>query len=64
MQINNLVAVNLSAKKYLLKDSVHEAVTRLPFPDPNLTLGEAIQLSKGRHPVHRKLAKLLKQIMK
>src|SRR5262249_43497664 len=58
------IAVNLSSKKYVLKESVHEAVTRLPFPDPNLTLGEAIQLSKGKSPVHRKLAKLLKQIMK
>lgn len=56
--------VRLDDKKYTIKETVKQAVERLPFPDPNLTVGEAVQLAKGRGPVHRKLAKLLKQIVR
>jgi predicted DNA-binding transcriptional regulator YafY len=58
------IAVRLDDRKYLLDEKVEQAIARLPFPDPNLTLGEAVQLAKGRSPVHRKLAKLVKQIVR
>ncbi len=58
------ISVRLENKRYMLNDNVNGAVVRLPFPDPNLTLGEVMQLAKGRGPVHRKLAKLVKQIMR
>ena len=41
--------------RYRLQVDVENAIARLPFPDPRLTLGEARQLAKGRTPAHRKL---------
>jgi hypothetical protein len=49
--------INLSLinRRYALNGSVATAIARLPFPDPHLMLGDAIQLAKGRSPAHRKL---------
>ena len=58
------VAVRLSKGKYVLEEDVTEAIERLPFPDPNLTLGEARQLARGRTRAHRKIRELLEQIDK
>jgi predicted DNA-binding transcriptional regulator YafY len=58
------ISVRLTKKRYGLEEKIATAVNRLPFPDPNLTLGEAMQLAKGRTPVHRKLARVVKQIMR
>jgi predicted DNA-binding transcriptional regulator YafY len=41
--------------RYTLQEKVADAIARLPFPDPRLTLGEAAQLAKGRSRAHRKL---------
>jgi predicted DNA-binding transcriptional regulator YafY len=41
--------------RYTVAGAAADAVARLPFPDPGLTLTEAIQLAKGRTAVHRKL---------
>ncbi|HLJ95544.1 MAG TPA: hypothetical protein VKU02_20370 [Gemmataceae bacterium] len=49
------IAVPLRNGRYTLEESVPAATNRLPFPDPHLTLGEAIQLAKGRSLAHRKL---------
>lgn len=40
---------------YFLLDNVNHVQSRLPFPDPGLTLGDALQLAKGRSAAHRKL---------
>jgi hypothetical protein len=45
----------MNRRRYAVKGDVAAAITRLPFPDPHLTLGEAIQLAKGRGRVHRSL---------
>src|SRR2546422_11328653 len=39
------VEVLLQGGRYLLIGKLTDAIARLPFPDPGLTLGEAIQLS-------------------
>ena len=50
--------------RYILRDKVRDAVTRLPFPDPRLTLGEAGLLAKGRTAAHQKLKRQLAQILR
>src|SRR5262249_27110576 len=42
-------------RRYVLHETIDDVLARLPFPDPRLTLGEAIQLAKGRTRAHRKL---------
>ena len=57
------IDVPLEGGRYVLHEAVKEAISRLPFPDPRLTLGEATQLAKGRAPVHRKLRQLIREII-
>jgi predicted DNA-binding transcriptional regulator YafY len=54
----------LEKGRYQLTLDLDEAVSRLPFPDPHLTLAEAMQLAKGRTAAHRKLKKQVDQIIK
>jgi hypothetical protein len=49
---------------YTLTGKLAEAVARLPFPDPGLTLGEAQLLARGRSPAHRKLKRQVARIAK
>jgi predicted DNA-binding transcriptional regulator YafY len=49
------VAVTLSDGRYRLDEPMGTALGRLPFPDPQLTLGEARTLAQGRTAAHRKL---------
>jgi hypothetical protein len=58
------ITVLLDGRRYLLAGNGPEAVGRLPFPDPCLTLAEAEQLAKGRTLAHRKLKEQLTQITK
>jgi len=57
------IAVQLQNRRYVLEQDVDEAVARLPFPDPRLTLGEAKQLAKGRTRAHRKLKEQIEAIV-
>ncbi len=57
------VVVELRGNRYQLGESAAAVADRLPFPDPGLTLGEARVLAKGRSPVHKKLRRLLDQIV-
>src|SRR5262249_61621323 len=43
----------LAEGEYALEGDAGDAVARLPFPDPHLTLGEARQLARGRSAAHR-----------
>ena len=56
------IKLPLIKKRYVLEEPVAEVISRLPFPDPHLTLGEAIQLAKGRTQAHRKLKEQIEQI--
>lgn len=57
------IAVGLEARHYVLEQPLDQALSRLPFPDPHLTLGEAQQLAKGRSAAHRKLKDMVRQIV-
>jgi hypothetical protein len=54
----------LEKRRYHLNEPVADAVARLPFPDPHLSLGEATQLAKGRSRAHRKLKDQVAQIVR
>jgi hypothetical protein len=49
------IAVELRNQRYLLADRPMDALARLPLPDPELTVGEAKLLARGRTAAHRKL---------
>lgn len=56
------ITVTLTERRYTLEGTAAEAVARLPFPDPRLTLGEAQLLAKGRSAAHGKLKKQIADI--
>ncbi|HEV3203987.1 MAG TPA: hypothetical protein VGY77_06380 [Gemmataceae bacterium] len=56
------IHLSLEDRLYSLPEPLKEILSRLPFPDPRLTLGEAILLSKGKSKVHKKLRDLVGQI--
>ncbi|MGE3804445.1 MAG: hypothetical protein AB7K24_07215 [Gemmataceae bacterium] len=57
------ILLQLEKHRYRLEEKLAHAVLRLPFPDPLLSLGEAVQLAKGRSAAHRKLKEQLARIM-
>jgi hypothetical protein len=57
------ISVVLEAGRYRLEGDADKAIARLPFPDPRLTLGEAMQLAKGRTLSHRKLKEQIADII-
>lgn len=57
------IRVTLEGRLYTLEDDLDRAVACLPFPDPGLTLGQAMQLAKGRTAAHRKLKEQIAQIV-
>ena len=57
------IAVVMEDGRYRLEEDADKVIARLPFPDPHLTLGEAMQLAKGRTAAHRKLKGLVKVIV-
>jgi hypothetical protein len=57
------IVVPLRERRYTLEIAVAVATHRLPFPDPGLTLGEAMQLARGRSLAHRKLKKQIAHIV-
>lgn len=58
------IIVDLTAGRYVLQENPQQALERLPFPDPGLSLGEARQLARGRSPAHRKIKSLIDSIEK
>jgi hypothetical protein len=58
------IEVRLDGGRYALVGKLADAVARLPFPDPKLTLGEAMQLTSGRTRAHRKLRQQVTKITK
>ena len=45
----------MEAHRYVLKEPLDDALSRVPFPDPGLNLFEAMQLAEGTAPAHKKL---------
>jgi predicted DNA-binding transcriptional regulator YafY len=56
------INVELAGGKYRLKEEPAQALEQLPFPDPNLNLGEARLLAKGRSKAHLKIREQLGKI--
>jgi hypothetical protein len=57
------IDLHLRKRQYHLDEDLDQAVGRLPFPDPHLTLAQAVQVAKGRTPVHQKLRHLIEQVL-
>jgi predicted DNA-binding transcriptional regulator YafY len=57
------IIVEAQSRRYHLRSALDEALSRLPLPDPRLTLGECFVLARGRSPAHRKLRDHLNRIM-
>ncbi len=49
------IAVACDGDRYQLVGGLDDALARLPFPDPGLSLREAFLLSNGKTEAHRKL---------
>jgi hypothetical protein len=58
------IGLPLAQGRYQLDKSLRQLLPRLPFPDPGLTLGEAMQLAKGKTGAHSKLRKQIARIMR
>jgi len=57
------IELPLRNRHYVLETDEKTALGRLPFPDPHLSLSEALQLAQGRTPAHRKLKALVAQVI-
>lgn len=57
------VRILVKDRRYQLGVPFQKAVTYLPFPDPQLNLHEAMQLSRGASATHRKLKKMIQAIV-
>ena len=57
------VSISLALGRYTLDGDADDALARLPFPDPRLTLGAARTLAKGRSAFHRALAETIARIV-
>jgi hypothetical protein len=58
------IGLPLIKGRYELGKPLNQLLPRLPFPDPGLTLGDAMQLAKGRTAAHSKLRKQIARIMR
>jgi predicted DNA-binding transcriptional regulator YafY len=58
------ISLPLSAGRYRMEKGIGDIAPCLPFPDPGLSLGEAILLGKGRSLAHAKLRKQIARIMR
>jgi hypothetical protein len=56
------IGVVAADSRYALNVDFEAALARLPFPDPYLTLGQAIVLARGKSSAHRALQKRVKDI--
>jgi predicted DNA-binding transcriptional regulator YafY len=57
------VGVSNRGDQYQLDEDLDDARGKLPCPDPQLTLAELKQLTKGTTDAHKKLRKLLENIV-
>lgn len=57
------IAVASDGDRYRLTGTLDDALARLPFPDPGLSLRDALQLAQGRTDAHRKLRSRIKSFL-
>jgi predicted DNA-binding transcriptional regulator YafY len=58
------VAVEIHDGRYVLRETVGEALGRLPFPDPGLSVQEVMQLAVGRTAAHKKLRTQIESLLR
>ena len=58
------ILIDLHGQRYSLAEKTNAALGKLPFPDPGLTLREAMLLARGRTVAHRKVKALIQQIIR
>ena len=56
------VDVQMSGARYKLVTPLKEALQRLPFPTPELTFADAIELAKGKGTAHKKFKAQLAEL--
>jgi hypothetical protein len=56
------VDIGLTERGYALGESAADALAKLPFPDPLLSLHEAMQLAAGRTGAHKRLKQQIESI--
>jgi hypothetical protein len=56
------IELPLVKRRYVLSEPMDQVLPQLPFPDPRLTLGDAVALAKGRTKAHRKLREIISAI--
>jgi hypothetical protein len=56
------IGVVAAESRYALELDFDAALARLPFPDPYLTLGQAILLARGKSSAHKAMQKRVKAI--
>jgi hypothetical protein len=49
------IGVKASDSHYELEATLNQALGKLPFPTPELTFADVIELSRGKGAAHRKL---------
>lgn len=57
------IHVRLLEGHYVLSEPIEKVLPRLPFPDPQMTLGEAQELAKGRSTAARRLARQIEKMV-
>jgi predicted DNA-binding transcriptional regulator YafY len=57
------VPLTLAQGQYLLGENADSALARLPFPDPHFTLGEALQLARGRTRAHQRFRERIEELL-
>jgi len=57
------IEVTLDRGKYSLVGKQEDALSRVPFPDPGLSFGEAVVLAKGKGAPHQKLKQMVNELV-
>jgi hypothetical protein len=57
------IAVASADNRYLLTISLNEALSKLPVPDLKLSLRDALELSHGQSPTHRRVRRKIEALI-
>jgi hypothetical protein len=57
------IVVEFTEGQYTLGEPFAQAIGRLPYPDPHLSLGEMQQLARGKSKLHQALQSQIEQLL-
>lgn len=55
------ISITMEEGMYHLTETLESASAKLPFPDPKLSLRDALTLAKGSTPAHERLRKVIEK---